>query len=73
MHEYGVLLTKFENISNADCIIVAVAHKEFKELDINKIKGLFRNGPDENKVLIDVKGLYCVDDLKRSKMKWWRL
>ena len=28
---------------------------------------------DEEKVLIDVKGLYKIEDLKESKMKFWRL
>ena len=32
MHEYGVPLTRLEDISGADCVIVAVAHNEFKAL-----------------------------------------
>ena len=35
MHEYGVSLTKLEEINGADCIIVAVAHNEFKSLSLN--------------------------------------
>ena len=54
-------------------MIVAVAHKEFKALDLNDIKKLYKNGSDEAKVLLDVKGLYNVDDLRKSGMKWWRL
>lgn len=73
MHEYGVKLTKIEDVSNADCVIVAVAHNEFKSLSLEKIKSFFKNVPDEEKVLIDVKGLYKVDDLKASGMQWWRL
>lgn len=73
MHEYGVTLTKLEDVKDADCVIVAVAHKEFKALDLNDIKKLYKNGSDEAKVLLDVKGLYNVDDLRKSGMKWWRL
>ena len=73
MHEYGVTLTKMEDVADADCVIVAVAHKEFKALGLEKIKSFFKAVPDEEKVLIDVKGLYAVDDLKASCMKWWRL
>lgn len=73
MHEYGVMLTPIEEIHDADCIIVAVAHNEFRELSLDKIKSLFKNGPDKGKVLIDVKGLYKVEDLKTSGMLWWRL
>lgn len=42
MHEYGVTLTKLENIKGADCIIVAVAHNEFKALKLDDIKKLYR-------------------------------
>lgn len=73
MHEYGVKLTKLEAVSGADCVIVAVAHNEFRAMNIKGIKKLFKTGPDEEKVLIDVKGLYKVDELKASGLKWWRL
>ncbi len=73
LHEYGVSLTKLQDVSDADCVIIAVAHNEFKELSMNDIKKLYRAGADENKVIIDVKGLYKVEDLRTSGMKWWRL
>lgn len=73
MMEYGVKLTNLEDVSEADCIIVAVAHDEFKKLELKDIKRLYRNVPDEEKVLLDVKGMYSIKDLKESKMKWWRL
>lgn len=73
IREYGVKLTKFSDVSDADCVIVAVAHNEFKALTLKDIKGLFNNCPDEEKVLLDVKGLYSVCDLEKSKMKYWRL
>lgn len=71
--EYGVKLTKLEDVADADCIIVAVAHDEFKALKIDNIKKMFRSGNDDNKVLIDVKGLYKIDDLRKSGVVWWRL
>ena len=73
MHEYGVKLTLIEDVTEADCVIVAVAHNEFKELDMKKIKAFFKTVPDDEKVLIDVKGLYKIEDLKASGMQWWRL
>lgn len=74
MHEYGVTLVKLEDVKNADCIIVAVAHNEFKDLKIDDIKKLFNNSlSDEQKVLIDVKGLYDVKELKASDLCYWRL
>lgn len=73
MHEYGVKLTKIEDVTDADCVIVAVAHNEFKTLDLQDIKKLYRACDDAEKVLIDVKGVYKIEELKKSGMQWWRL
>lgn len=73
MHEYGVKLTKLENVSDVDCVIVAVAHDVFKSISLSSLKHLYKDVADSEKVLIDVKGLYNVRDLKDSGMKWWRL
>ena len=74
MHEYGVTLTALENVKDADCVIVAVAHNEFRTLKLEDIKKMYRQStPDEEKVLIDVKGLYPIQELDASKMTYWRL
>lgn len=74
LREYGVVLAEPEEAKNADCVIVAVAHKEFRALSLQEIKEMFsQNLLDEEKVLIDVKGLYPISDLKASGMRYWRL
>lgn len=73
MREYGIRLTKIEDIADADCVIVAVAHDEFRKMSLKDIKKLYRDCADDEKVLIDVKGLYKVGELKASGMHWWRL
>ena len=73
VREYGVHLTAQEDLSDLDCIIVAVAHHQFKEMGLAEIKKLFGEGPAEEKVLIDVKGLYDVKELEQSGLIWWRL
>lgn len=73
MHEYGVKLTSLSEIKDADCIIVAVAHNEFRTLDLDAMKELYKSVPDAEKVLIDVKGIYKVSDLDASGIKYWRL
>ena len=65
MKEYGVELKTLADAKDADCIIVAVAHNEFREMGLSKVKELFRDVSDDQKVLIDVKGLYKVDELKK--------
>lgn len=73
-HEYGVNLISKEELPKADCIIVAVGHKEFRALSMMQLKAMFKDSiPDEEKVLIDVKSLYRKDELDASGMRYWRL
>ena len=71
LHEYHVSLTRLEDIKDADCVIVAVAHNEFKGLSLDGLKELYKL--DAPQVLIDVKGIYSIEDLEKSGMLWWRL
>ena len=73
MREYGVKLTALQDIKDADCVIVAVAHREFRELRIDDLKKLYKEGADAGKVLIDVKGIFKIPDLRASGLRWWRL
>lgn len=72
--EYNVELTDIENVKDADCIILAVAHNEFKELSINQIDNMFDSKLSNNeKIIIDVKGILSTKDLDESKYRYWRL
>ena len=71
--EYGVDLLDFEQLPKADCVIVAVGHNQFRSMSMMQLKSLFKEGKDEEKVLIDVKSLYRMDELKASGMRFWRL
>ena len=73
-HEYGVDLVPMEQLPKADCVIVAVGHKEFRSMSMMQLKKFFRDElPDEEKVLVDVKSLYRMDELRASGMRFWRL
>ena len=74
LKEYGVTLTRLEEVKHADCVIVAVAHEEFKRLRLEDIKRLYRQTSEkESRVLIDVKGIYDIATLEESGLNWWRL
>ena len=73
LHEYGVTLTKLEDVKDADCVIVAVAHDEFRALSLENIKKMFKSENASDNVIIDVKGLYQIKELEASGLKWWRL
>ncbi len=73
-HEYGVDLVAWNNIPKADCVIVAVGHNEYRSMSMMQLKQLFKTElTDNEKVLIDVKSLYRMDELKASGMRFWRL
>ena len=73
-HEYGVDLVPYDDIPKADCVIVAVGHKEYRSMSTMQLKKLFKEElADEEKVLIDVKSLYRMDELEASGMRFWRL
>lgn len=73
-HEYGVDLIPMEQLPKADCVIVAVGHKEYRSMPMMQLKKFFKDElPDEEKVLLDVKSLYRMDELKASGMRFWRL
>lgn len=72
--EYGVELTPWEEVPKADCIIIAVGHNEYRSMSVMQLKTLFKDElEDLEKVLVDVKSLYRVDELKASGMRFWRL
>lgn len=74
LHEYGVDLVPFEELPKADCIIVAVGHNMFRGLSMMQLKEMYKPElADEEKVIIDVKSLYRMDELKASGMRFWRL
>ena len=73
MHEYSVKLSPMTEAKDADCVIVAVAHKEFVEMSLDDIKSMYKDKADNEKVLLDVKGIYKIDELKKSGLRFWRL
>lgn len=73
MHEYGITLTRLEDVKDADCVVLAVAHSCFKEMPIQALEKLYKTMPQEEKVLIDVKGVYPIDAVKATGIRYWRL
>lgn len=73
-YEYDVDLVPFNEIPKADCVIVAVGHSEYRSMSMMQLKELFKKeSADDEKVLVDVKSLYRMDELKASGMRFWRL
>jgi UDP-N-acetyl-D-galactosamine dehydrogenase len=72
-HEFGFEIKALESIHDADCIIVAVAHNEFRKMTLKEIDRLYLQCHNDEKILIDVKGLFSVKELNECGYNWWRL
>ena len=53
-HEYGIKLVEAPAENNYDAVVISVAHHQFKDMGVDKIRKLIRG----NGVLFDVKGLF---------------
>nr|MCR5733864.1 nucleotide sugar dehydrogenase [Lachnospiraceae bacterium] len=71
--EYGVEIMDLNDIKDADCIILAVAHDEYKKMSLSALLEHTKHGKSEETALIDVKGMIPVKELKESGILWWRL
>ena len=62
-----------EEIHDADCVILAVAHREFMALTPEKLDALFAPMPNDEKVIIDVKSILNKEQLLAAGYRYWRL
>lgn len=73
MREYGVELADAGEISDADCVIIAVAHNEFKAMPLSEIDKIFKDTENKNKVLVDVKSMIDKKAAQDAGYRYWRL
>lgn len=71
--EYGVKLSSMSDLKNFDCIIIAVAHEEFKALTLKDIDAMYADIPNDEKVLIDVKSILNKSEVEKTGYRYWRL
>lgn len=73
-HEYNVDLTDLQEVKDADCIVFAVGHNEFKNMSLNDIEGLFSSELSNNeKIVIDVKSILDKKQFIDKGYRFWRL
>jgi UDP-N-acetyl-D-galactosamine dehydrogenase len=72
-HEYGIDLVDLSEIKDADCVVFAVAHNEFKGMSIQQVDRLFKDCPNEEKVIIDVKSILDKAEIEKLRYSYWRL
>lgn len=70
---YGIEFIDINDIKNCDAVILAVAHEQFKNLGQADFDKMFKSGRNEEKVLVDIKGLLSRKEYEKAGYKYWRL
>lgn len=69
-----LIIPGFTPVKNADDdIIIADERNEYFSLSISEIMKFLKTVPDSENILIDVKRIIIIDDMKSSEVQWWRL
>lgn len=69
IHEYGLKLLTWDELPQADALVVAVSHKQYSEMDMNKLLGKLIHGGS----FIDVKSKFDQSAIEEKGFKVWRL
>lgn len=69
LHEYGVALTAWDHLPQADAVVAAVAHQEFRALSVEGLTPKLK----PQGVLVDVKAAYDAQALQAAGFTVWRL
>ena len=69
LHEYGVTLTAWNDLPRADAIVAAVAHREYRALDMAQITARLAGSA----CFIDVKAAFPQGELVSHGLRVWRL
>lgn len=71
--EYEVKLTPIDEIKDMNAVIIAVGHKEYQELTKDQINRLYLEGPNCNKLLLDIKGILKKENYAAAGYRYWSL
>jgi UDP-N-acetyl-D-galactosamine dehydrogenase len=72
-HEYGINLVEINEVKDADCLVLAVAHDTFRQMDWNQIDSLYGDFDNNEKILIDVKSILDRNEIEEKGYSYWRL
>lgn len=72
-YEYGIVFDSLEDIREMDAVVVAVGHDQFLNFSQEDINRMFKDGFNESKVLLDIKGILDRKEYETAGYKYWRL
>ena len=72
-HEYGIVFDSVEDIKGMDAVVIAVGHDQFLKFTQEDFNKMFKEGSNESKVLLDIKGILDRKEYEVEGYKYWRL
>ena len=69
LHEYGIELTAIDDLRRAEALVVAVAHREYRALPLERLSAMLKLGA----CVIDVKSMLDPVAVQAAGYKFWRL
>ena len=69
---YGITFNTMDDVKDMDAVIMAVCHKQFTELTRSDVDKYFNN-KNSKKVLMDLKGMFDMDEYGSNGYLYWRL
>ena len=70
---YGYPLSDRSEAYDADCLVIAVAHEEFKNWPLSKWESFFKECPAKERVIIDIKAILDKAEVAGRGYRYWRL
>jgi UDP-N-acetyl-D-galactosamine dehydrogenase len=72
-HEYGIIFDSVDDIRDMDAVVIAVGHDKFLNLTQDGLNKMYKDTFNENKVILDIKGILDGKKYESAGFKYWRL
>ncbi|WP_182199791.1 nucleotide sugar dehydrogenase [Paraliobacillus salinarum] len=72
-YEYEIVFDSVEDIKDMDAVVVAVGHNRFLKFSQKDFNKMFKEGSNESKVLLDIKGILDRKQYETLGYRYWRL
>ena len=69
----GLEIEALDQVKEADMLIFAVSHTEFRNLNPEEIKKMYKEKSDKDKILIDIKSIFSKDEMTAAGFNYWNL
>ncbi|MBS7305301.1 MAG: nucleotide sugar dehydrogenase, partial [Lachnospiraceae bacterium] len=73
LRSYSHELSDISDSNDADCIVLAVAHDEFKKKSLSEWDKHFKDMSNDEKVIVDIKSILDKEEVLKKGFRYWRL